>query len=384
MIFKTHKITFNIFFIFLLLNFYMIEINLFGLQLRDIFFALTILFPIIFDFKFFQNKLILWRHGLISSILIFFLFFYSYIIKGNNISEIVFFIKPILILFLIPSVSYLIYKGYLSKLSKSIVFLSYGLIGYYILVILIFFYRPSLAFDISERIDLFYITFDSFFPRVVFKNFVFVLIPICFSLFFNKKKFLLNTIIIVIIVSTSTFGILIGLIGIYLFYFIYKRNFKLLTVLFFAVITSTIYSASIFSYEKLNSIGYKLSQLISFTDSISATSFLFGGGIGSKLPKLDNRYFSENIIEVSPVMLFLVGGIIGSLFYLFIYTKPLSKLSYIFFKNKINRLSNHYLFFSSIQLGIIFSSISNPYIWSGGVGLLMIIFIESLKIHEWK
>ena len=91
MIFKTHKITFNVFFIFLLLNFYMIEINLFGLQLRDIFFALTILFPIIFDFKFFQNKLILWRHGLISSILIFFLFFYSYIIKGNNISEIVFF-----------------------------------------------------------------------------------------------------------------------------------------------------------------------------------------------------------------------------------------------------------------------------------------------------
>ena len=384
MIFKTHKVTFNIFFIFLFLNFYMIEINLFGFELRDLFFSLSIFFPIFFDFKFFSERIVLWKHAILSSLLIFFLFSYSYLIVGNNPSDIVFFIKPILILFLVPSVYYLIYKGYLSKLSKSVVYLSYGLILYYLTIILIFFYEPSVAFRLSENNDLFFLTFESVYPRVVFKNFVFVLIPICFSLFFQKRKFFLNAIIILIIISSTTFGILLGAVGIYFFYFVYKRSFKKLTVLFCVVLSSLIYSINILSYEKLISVGYKISQLTSFMEDISATSFIFGSGIGAKLPKLDDRYFSENMIEVSPVMLFLIGGIVGSLFYLFIYTKPLSKLRYIFFKNKKNKLSNHYLFFSSIQLGIIFSSIANPYIWSGGVGLLMIIFIESLKIHEWK
>ena len=384
MIFKTHKITFIIFLIFLLLNFYMIEVNLFGLQLRNIFFASAILFPIVFDFKFFSSRLILWRHVLISSILIFFLFCYSYLIMGNKLSDIFFFLKPILILFLIPTTYYLFDKGYINRISNAILYLSYGLILYYFIIISIFFYKPSLAFEYAERVDLFYLTFESFFPRVVFNNFVFVLIPVCYSLLFSKKKFVLNIFIILVIFSSGTFGLMIGLIGIYFIYFIYRKNFKILVSLSFFLIIATINFKSIIDDNKLNSISYKISQLISFKNNISATSFLFGNGIGSKLPKLDKRSFSENLIEVSPVMLFLIGGIIGSIFYLYIYIKPLNKLKYIFLKNNKINLSKHYLFFCLIQLGIIFSSISNPYIWSGGVGLIMIIFIESLKIYGWK
>lgn len=362
----------------------MIPIKVLGVDLTDILFFATVFIPFVLSPRFFIANFNAWKHSIISLFLIYIMFSLSVLILNNDFTEALFFVKPILILFITPTVYFLVINGYSLKLIRTIYFCSLFLVFYYIVILGITFYDPSIAFSLSEKSNLFYITYDSFFPRIVFNNFPFVIIPACYSIYFYKSlgaKVIMNILVITIILLSTTFGILLGLITVYVMYFIYKKLYLKLTFFISSVLIASMGVYSSFGENKLTSISYKVQQITNFHESLTPHNFLFGSGIGSKIPALDNRGFSETIIEVTPIMLFLIGGVFGTLIYLYIYFKPLIKHipSLLFYK----KLDNQNIFFISIQLGIVSASVANPYLWSGGVGLIFLTFVESFSI-KWK
>ena len=202
-------------------------------------------------------------------------------------------------------------------------------------------------------------------------------------------KILLITIVLIQIVSLQTYGLFIGVFAIIMLYFFYKKKY-----VFFTLVSSVILFTSLYLFEnrenivdrsKLYSVDVKISQIQKGLEKSSAGSLLFGDGIGAKIKSLDSRNLKDDfVIEVAPVMLYVVGGIFGSLLILYIYLwYPIKGF---FLSCKIN--NNDLAFLSISQLGIIIASFTNPYVWSGGMGIFLITMIicinHNLNLNETK
>jgi hypothetical protein len=165
------------------------------------------------------------------------------------------------------------------------------------------------------------------------------------------------------------FGVIIVLI-LYLAYEGYTYNLIILSlIILFCVTTILIDLESYFSPSKLYSINTKISQLVNGFTHDNAISFLFGDGIGAPIIGLDERNLKNDfVIEVSPVLIYKVGGVFGSLMIIFIY----SNHAIIGYLKSLKSKNKEIAFLAISQIGMLFASVSNPYIWNGGTGILFV------------
>jgi hypothetical protein len=88
---------------------------------------------------------------------------------------------------------------------------------------------------------------------------------------------------------------------------------------------------------------------------------------------MDQRGGADLLLEVSYITILASTGILGSLFYLFIY------LYYPIVSVVRNKLDNRYANLLLLcLLSILIAGVGNPYIFSGGMGLLYIVFLGGM------
>ena len=132
----------------------------------------------------------------------------------------------------------------------------------------------------------------------------------------------------------------------------------------------------------MHSIMVKIQQFQSIFKDMSLSNIILGKGVGAVMQNMDLRGLKEDfVIEVAPVLLFRVGGIIFSAMIIYVYFYHALYGLWIC----LNDYKNDVFYFVISQFAIVFSSFANPYIWSGGIGLLMITFLAAyvplIKVH---
>lgn len=389
---RSKNIVLFLFGLFSLLNIFLIDFKIGIINFRYlVFFTLIAVTFIIYGRNILNVKNINFfiKVGCVSWILV----FYSFVVKGNILSNILWFIIPYLVFLLIPVFNVLFSEFSPKKIIKLFVFQVHLLSFYFIFILYCFLYKPDIAIYLAENHDLIKIILqENGFPRIFLKTCAFFIPALLYHFIYQKStlaKILLITIVLIQIVSLQTYGLFIGVFAIIMLYFFYKKKY-----VFFTLVSSVILFTSIYLFEnrenfvdrsKLYSVDVKISQIQKGLEKSSAGSLLFGDGIGAKIKSLDSRNLKDDfVIEVAPVMLYVVGGIFGSLLILYIYLWYPIKGFYL--SCKIN--NNDLAFLSISQLGIIIASFTNPYVWSGGMGIFLITMIicinHNLNLNETK
>lgn len=384
---RSKNIVLFLFGLFSLLNIFLIDFKIGIINFRYlVFFTL-----IAVTFKIYGRKILNVKNinffikvGCVSWILV----FYSFVIKGNILSNILWFIIPYLVFLLVPVFNVLFSEFSPKKIIKLFVFQVHLLILYFIFILYCFLYKPDIAIYLAENHDLIKIIVqENGFPRIFLKTCSFFIPALLYHFIYQKStlvKILLITIVVIQIISLLTYGLFLGVFAIIMLYFFYKKKYIFLTLVSSVILFTSLYlfenRENFVDRSKLYSVEVKISQIQKGLEKSSAGSFLFGDGIGAKIKSLDSRNLQEDfVIEVAPVMLYIVGGIFGSLLLLYVYFWYPLKGFYRSCKVKNNDLA----FLSVSQLGIIFASFTNPYIWSGGMGIFLIAMIISLT-HKLK
>lgn len=370
----------KLFILFLICNILFLDTFLLNFNLRYVLLALAVLMSIP-NLRISSNSL----NFLIFSIFCAcYLFLYG-ILKGNNPSNILSHLSPYLFLATIFPLECLMNQYGFDRYLKVILVLISILVVYFLALNIIFLQNRGLAFYLSEKHQLISLTYmpGDFFPRVVFKNFVLVL-PLFFMIFLNNKSIILKLILFVIILFliflSGTYGFFIGLMFGIIIYFNNKFGTKvtmvamlgILLVLYFNM--SNIQNALGEANElKQGSISIKFQQVKNITKDMNTFELFMGRGIGSQFVAFDTRNMVDDMLEVSLVQAFQMGGFLTIFVILFIYSFHVIKYMAIQFTRKLNDME---LFLLISQSCIFWSSLANPYIWSGGVGLLFVVLIS--------
>lgn len=328
-----------------------------------------------------------------SSVLNFFLFAFgcaSYlflygVLRGNNPSNVLSHLSPYLFLISILPLQCLSYRYGFDRYLKVILVLIFILVIYFLVLNVIFLQNRALAFHLAEIHQLIILTYDpaDYFPRVVFKNFVLIL-PLFFFIFLKFKSFLLRlglfVITLVLLFLSGTYGFFIGLMFGMMVYFSNRFGSKVTMIatlgivfLFYFNLTYIFSDILTFGELKQGSITIKSEQVNNITKDMNLFDFFFGRGVGSKFVSFDSRYIVDDMLEVSLVQAFQMGGLVTIFIILFIYGFHIIKYMAIQFNRKLNEME---LFLLISQSCIFWSSLANPYIWSGGVGLLFVVFFS--------
>ena len=380
---KSKNIVLFLFGLFSLFNIFLIDFKIGFVNFRYlIFFSLIIVTFFLYGQKILSSKNIKFfiKVWCIAGLLL----FYSLIIKGNLVSNAMWFINPYLVFLLIPVFNVLFSEFSPKKIIKLFVVQVYLLSFYFLFIAFCLLYKPDIAIYFSENHDLTKFTIQqSGFPRIFIKTCSFFIPALLYHFIYHKSiliKSLLITLTLIQIFLLFTYGLFFGVFVVIMLYYFYKKKYIL-----FITVTSAVLLTSLFVFtnrenlvekSKLYSIDTKISQFEKGLEKSSISSLFFGDGIGAVIKDLDSRNLKEDfVIEVAPVMLYVVGGIFGSLLLLYIYLwHPIKGF---FLSCKIN--NNDLAFLSISQLGIIIASFTNPYVWSGGMGIFLITMIISLN-----
>ena len=365
-------------FVFIFLNTFLIDISVFGLRLRYIIFIMCILMVIIISKKITLSKTIIsyTLFGFWGAML---LFIYSLIIRSNPISNVMWFVKPYMFWLLIPVFAILFKENGLKRYLKMFSITVFLLTVLYLSVYILYFYDSDLAKSICEMYGNFSLSEYEGIPRVIVKNIVF-LFPLLLYVFIYVKTRLLKFIaifyVLFIMLLTQTMGLILGFASIILVKLLVDRKFITLTVIIACMILALyVFSQNYtewLSHFKIYSIEVKLEQLYGVLSQMDFVDYLFGKGIGAEIINSDRRLLQNDyVIEVAPLLMLFVGGIFGSIILFFIYVFPTFLVA---FSDQIRKDENMKILLYS-HAAIIVTSLSNPYIWSGGIGLFFVCMI---------
>jgi len=382
MILKSKNIILFLFGLFSLFNILLIDFKIGFINVRYlIFFSLIIVTFFLYGQKILSSKNINFfiKVWCIAGLLL----FYSLIIKGNLVSNAMWFINPYLVFLLIPVFNVLFSEFSPKKIIKLVVAQVYLLSFYFLFIAFCLLYKPDIAIYLSENHELTkFVIQESGYPRILLKTCSFFIPALLYHFFYHKSlliKILLIVLTLIQIFILFTYGLFFGVFVVIMLYFFYKKKY-----MFFITVSSVALLASLFVFinrqnlvekSKLFSIDTKISQFEKGLEKSSVSSLFFGDGVGALIKDLDSRKLKEDfVIEVAPVMLYIVGGIFGSLLLLYIYLWYPLKGFFLTCKIKNNELA----LLCISQIGIIIASFTNPYIWSGGMGIFLVAMIISL------
>lgn len=377
------RLTWLLYCVFTFLNVLVIDVKILGINIRYLIFAILVLIPFTLNKFLFRSDLELGKKIMLIAIL---LILYSSIFWSNDFSNISWFILPYFTFLLIP-VFNVLYANYgPKKVLKVFVFAVYVLSAYFILLGISLLFFPSFAFGLAQSHDMVNIgIMENGLPRIFFKSCIFFIPVIVYQIIYSRNYFFKTVTISLFLIQIFlffTYGLFIGVFTVVVLCLIYKRRKILALALICCTSILVVYSLGsrdlYLSKSKLYSFDAKISQLTNGFKFESWETFLFGHGIGAKIPDLDQRKLKDDfVIEVAPVMLYYVGGILFSALILFIYfwyaLRGLVR-SYRYFDDDL-------AFLSISHVGIVFASFSNPFVWSGGVGILFISMIVPI-VHS--
>jgi len=309
------------------------------------------------------------------------------IFKGNQISNIINYITPIFILFTIP-VFYSLFRLYNIERYISHVLNAVVILALYICIIFIFcgiLNMRELVSIINE--NLYFMSAVSYPPSGIRISVVtggFLPIGLLIAYYFIIKKPAFRYYLFFAIISFALYlsqTLILWFCGVFVllfftFFRIRKISSKMIAMIALLIIIGllAITTPQDFIAYKEESFIQKGKQIVLALDMFGNKPFL-GEGLGyvyrsSIVPGAVSR--EENVVlEVSYAMILSSTGLIGVLFYSFIYLYYPFKFLLKKSKNLIMKL-----FFVS-HLAVLIAGISNPYIWSGGMGLLFICFLSA-------
>jgi hypothetical protein len=314
-------------------------------------------------------------------IILLLIFLYSFAL--NPFTDVIGFLAPYGIFLMLPSIYYVVNIYGIEKYFHHMSISYLVLIIYFVYVIYLFVAHGfdqvnNLALLQNNLMVTYYREIGDI--RVTLKTFIFTVPLMLYVIIFYQKiavKILLFLILIYLQYKSKTYGLLISSFGVlFLLYFITSNLIKriiaiiLLGSALFLVVNNleSILELESFRY-KLYSIELKITQIISSIEVLN-NSILFGHGFGYEIPPLDDRGDYGLVVEVYPVMLLILNGVIGMFGVLFLH---LSIPIWLLIKYKYSKDKNA-LFLALSQISIVLASFFNPYIWSGGVGLFFIVF----------
>jgi hypothetical protein len=299
-------------------------------------------------------------------------------IRGNDIDNIIFYLKPFLIFMIIPAFAYLFKKNGAERYMKVFTWSVFLLVGLFAYIVIKTINEPGDGLKLNDQQGLILVAVYDFLPRVVIKTFVFLVPATAYLVFkYNGIKLQLCFLLMVVIALLSmTLGIVVAVICVYLIILLLQKRRKDLIPLI--VIGSLGYVVYFGLYKdtvmdtKENSADYKTEQMNNFTKDMGPVDLLLGRGIGCKFNDFDSRHIKEDIIEVAAVVLFQSGGLFFSLLFLYAYLGP-AIIALLYNKDDFLQM------LAVSQIGLFISSLSNPYIWGGSVGLLFMVFIVAYQ-----
>ena len=380
---RISKIVYLCFALFSVMNVLLLDLNIFGVNLRYLFFLSTVLIVFYFNQKYsiLSNKnFIFYQRILVISAL---LFIYSFFIKGNPLSNITWFLFPYMVFLLIPVFNFLYDKFGVKSVIKLFIFHVTFLSFYFVLISLLLIYIPNLAVYITENHELSKIGIqENGIPRIFLKTCSFFIPLFVYPIIYVENvvlKAMFALIVLLQITSLFTYGLFLGIGVAIVLLLVFYRKWLVFTgslVLFLLALPNILLNlGNVLTKSKFYSIETKISQLNKGFSHDSMLTYLFGNGVGASIVGLDDRQLKDDfVIEVAPVMLFQVGGFIFSLLILYVYGWYPFKAFLVSFKLKNRDMA----FLGISQIGIIFASFTNPYVWSGGMGIFLVAMIVSL------
>lgn len=316
------------------------------------------------------------------------LMFYSVILRGNALSNFLFFLKPLLIFVITPAYSFLFKKYGIKKYLNWFVYSTIGIILLFIYILIRTIIDPSFGIGLNESSNLIGVAVYDFLPRIVLDTFVFI-IPMAVYLMEKSKGTRIHLFFLVMLLTallSMTFGLVLVIIIMYLV-ILYKK-YSLKAIIPFVIVGCLGYFTYVGFIQdtiietKGDSASFKEAQVENINKNMGAIELLFGRGLGCVFKDYDGRNENEPIIEVAGVQIYQSGGLLFMWLILFPYILPVIPFA-LSSRSDINEQM-----LSLSQIGIFLASFANPYIWSGSVGLLfMLLFVSyrgsKIKKKQW-
>jgi len=361
---------------FFILNVFLLNVTILGVNIRYVVFFVLCFISIVLHPRGRFLPIKTYKEIAIIFIMATILLFYSIAIMGNKFENALTLTIPYLTLLSIPLFRIMFRRYSIKAIIKIFVYITCLLSLYFVVIILVFLLDPSLAFSLIKSDSLVMFTVRDNIPRIFFKTSVFYIPVFTYCLIYIQgsfKKIILSLLCLFQILFFQTFGLFFGVFAVFLLYLLYSKKYKILIVSSILIVLSisfiAVNSNTIFSEAKQYSIKTKLSQLAKGFETPDIHSFLLGDGIGAPIAGLDERSLKKDfIVEVAPVMLYQMGGVIGAFLLIYIYSWTAIKGGLKSIKSNNKDIA----FLSFSQIGMLFASISNPFIWSGGIGILFV------------
>lgn len=299
------------------------------------------------------------------------------LLRGNNFEDICFYYSPVLFFCSLPTFLLLFKNRGIQRYLRVFEYSCFVLIIIFLYILIRTFVDPGWGLQFQEESSFVMVANYDFMPRVVLKTFVFLIPLTAYEMhrLSGVKFHLVFLLLLVVGILSQTFGIVLAQLAIYFLFLLKKHKKKeIITICLVGMVVggaSYSYIDENFLSNKESSVDYKSGQLSNFTKDMNFIDFLLGRGIGCKFKNFDGRGLNESQIEVAAVQLFQSCGLLFSWVLLYVYLLPALSIGFSF------RGGNVRQFLAWSQTGIFFASMSNPYIWSGGVGLLFIVFTIS-------
>ena len=302
------------------------------------------------------------------------------LLKGNDFENIINFITPLFILLIIPALVSVI-KVYGTERYLHHVLNAIGFLSFCVLIIFVFsINNRNFGFSINQYFSLFAVSYPEIGIRIHAVTGAFYPAGLLLSYYFILKNrgikyyllFLLIAFALYVYQSYSVYAAAFISFCAYVFIFKGKVIFKKIIIFTLIIIGLILFFGNVpMSMQKKGSADIKAEQTINCLN-IFRDEPLLGRGLGYVYHDIDTRHKDAVILEVSYMAILASTGIIGSLFYAFIYLYYPVKFV---FQKKTNMAVSP-VFFSC--LSILIAGVGNPYIWSGCMGFFFIIFLAAM------
>lgn len=315
------------------------------------------------------------------------------LIKGNIPEFIAGFVAPILVLAIIP-VFFALFRRYsveryLKQLLIAILCLSIVIIVIYAISITV---RP-VGFWINENLENYCVAYremnlswmDISKIRVIAKTSAFLpggllIAYYCFKRNGSKVYLVAMALIAFSLYLNQTFTVLLAAaLSLYALSMTYRTGHYFKLVVGILSILIVVGGMSLFLYKtfryKADSVGIKSEQVVNALDYFVEKPVL-GQGLGYVYRDMDKRGTADPNLEVTYVMILTSTGVVGFLFYCFIYL--FYPLKTVLWRNRARILTVLLL----SHLAVIVAGAGNPFMLSGGMGLLFVTMLAAA--YEWE
>lgn len=334
------------------------DIEIYGVKLDNIVVLGSLFFTLPWmSFKLFKFYL----PAIISIGILFALFLYSYVIRNNEFDDIIVFMRPVMVLFLVR---------WLSRDFRLDMFLALTSICFFIysILFLIVSLLPEAGWVLAELFESLDFEIRNGVPRLLWKLVILIHIIQCYILFKSNVSELVRVMLycfsLGIVYISGSYGLFLG--SIFIAFLAWRRSVQawifsgvILICLGLTIPVDKLIERKAYSFK------VKLEQVEALA-SVNMEDIILGKGMGSRFRSFDSRKSDDLFLEVSPIMLIINYGILGGIGISFIYL--LLPLVLAFNHKELRWLL-------AAQFAIVLSSFTNPYIWSGFVGLLVPLLI---------